>query len=344
MEYKLLGNTGVRVSALCLGTMSFGGDADEATAAAMFHHCREVGINSFDCADSYQDGRSEEILGELIADCRDEVVITSKAYFPTGDDVNAGGASRRHIMAAVEASLKRLSTDHIDFYFIHHFDGETSLEDTLRALDDLAAQGKILYPGASNFAAWQVVKALGISAKEAWAPFKCIEPMYNLVKRQAEVEILPMAQAENLGVITYNSLGGGLLTGKYGPSRRPDSARLVENRIYQSRYGADWMYEVAEEFATFARQRGFDPAALAVAWVGSHPAVTAPIIGARNPVQLKGSLKALEIEMTPALRAEISALSREPPLATDRDEERTPEVEQLGGREGQAMGRRKGER
>jgi aryl-alcohol dehydrogenase-like predicted oxidoreductase len=307
---------------LCLGTWTFGGEADEATSAEMFYRCRELGINFFDCANVYQGGRSEEILGQLIADCRDEVIITSKVYFSTSDDVNASGASRRHIMAAVEASLKRLSTDYIDLYFIHHFDGHTCLEDTLRALDDLVTQGKILYPAASNFAAWQVAKALGISAKEVWAPFKCLQPMYNLVKRQAEVEILPMAQSENLGVITYSPLGGGLLTGKYGTSRRPDSGRLVEDKRYRARYGADWMYEVAEEFTAFAKDRGFEPAALAVAWVASHPAVTSPIIGARNLAQLESSLKALEVEMTPALRAEISTLSPEPPPATDRSEER----------------------
>ena len=324
MEYHFLGNTGVKVSPLCLGTWTFGGEADEATSAEMFHRCRELGINFFDCANVYQGGRSEEILGHLIADCRDEVIITSKVYFPTSDDVNASGASRRHIMAAVEASLKRLNTDYIDLYFIHRFDDRTRLEDTLRALDDLVTQGKILYPAASNFAAWQVTKALGISAKEGWAPFKCLQPMYNLVKRQAEVEILPMAQSENLGVITYSPLGGGLLTGKYGTSRRPDSGRLVENKTYQTRYGADWMYEVAEKFTAFAKGRGFEPAALAVAWVARHPGVTSPIIGARNSAQLESSLKSLEVEMTPALRAEISALSPEPPPATDRSEERTP--------------------
>ena len=323
MEYKFLGNTGVKVSALCFGTMSFGGDADEATSAAMFHRCREVGINFFDCANVYQGGRAEEILGQLIAGCRDEVVITSKVYFPTGDDVNARGASRRHMMAAVEASLKRLKTDTIDFYFIHRFDDYTPLEETLRALDDLVRQGKILYPAASNFAAWQVAKALGISAKEGWARFECIQPMYNLVKRQAEVEILPMAQSENLGVISYSPLASGLLTGKYGPSRRPESGRLVGNKMYQARYGADWMVEVAQRFADFAKERGFEPASLAVAWVAGHPAVTAPIIGARNSAQLEASLKALEIQMTPELRAAISALSPEPPPATDRSEERT---------------------
>jgi len=307
-----------------MGTMSFGGDADEATSAAMFHRCREVGINFFDCANVYQGGRSEEILGELIADCRDELIITSKFFFPMGQDVNARGASRRHVMAAVEASLKRLKTDYIDVYFIHRFDGQTPLEETLRALDDLVGQGKILYPAASNFAAWQVAKALGISAREGWARLECLQPMYNLAKRQAEVEILPMALSEKVGVISYSPLGGGLLTGKYGLSRRPESGRLVENEMYQVRYGADWVYQVAERFSDFARERGVEPASLAVAWVASHPAITAPIIGARSVAQLEGSLKALEIEMTPRLRAEISALAPEPPPATDRNEERTP--------------------
>jgi aryl-alcohol dehydrogenase-like predicted oxidoreductase len=290
----------------------------------MFHRCRELGINFFDCANVYQRGRSEEILGQLISDCRDEVVITSKVFFPMGEDINARGASRRHIMNAIEGSLRRLGTDYVDIYFIHHFDNRTPLEETLRALDDLVAQGKIRYPAASNFAAWQVEKGLGIAANEGWAPFACIQPMFNLVKRQAEVELLPMAQAENLGVISYSPLGGGLLTGKYGPDRRPDTGRLVENEVYQIRYGGGWMYEVAAKFSDFARERGFDPAALAVAWVAAHPAVTAPIIGARNLTQLEGSLKALEIEMTPELYAEVTALSPEPPHAMDRDEERTP--------------------
>jgi aryl-alcohol dehydrogenase-like predicted oxidoreductase len=302
--------------------MSFGGDADEATSAAMFQRCREAGINFFDCANVYQKGLSEEILGRLMAGCRDELIITSKVYYPLSDEVNARGASRRHIMAAVEASLRRLQTDRLDLYFIHHFDEHTPLEETLRALNDLVQQGKILYPAASNFAAWQVAKALGISAKVGWARFECLQPMYNLVKRQAEVEILPLAQSEKLGVIPYSPLGGGLLTGKYGPTRRPEAGRLVENEMYQTRYGARWVYEVAEQFTSFAQERGFEPASLAVAWVASHPAVTAPIIGARNVAQLEGSLRALEIKLTPELRAEISALSPEPAVATDRDEER----------------------
>ncbi len=322
MEYKLLGQTGVRVSSLCFGTMSFGGDADEETSAAMFHRCREAGINLFDCANVYADGRSEEILGKLIADCRDEIILTSKVAVPTGDDINARGLSRRHIMQAVEDSLKRLATDRLDLYFLHTFDPNTPIEETLRALDDLVHQGKILYPAVSNWAAWQMAKALGISARKSLARFECIQPMYNLVKRQAEVEILPLARAEHLGVISYSPLGGGLLTGKYGTTHKPEHGRLVENQMYVKRYGDPAYYEIADRFNAHAKERGVDPASLAVAWVMSHPAITAPLIGARNVEQLEASLAASDVNMTPEWRAEISALSYEPPLATDRSEEK----------------------
>lgn len=325
METVFLGKTGVKVSALCFGTMLFGGEADEEMSAALFHRCREAGINFFDCANVYHKGRSEEILGRLIADCRDDVVITSKVFYPTGQDMNARGASRRHIMTAIEDSLKRLNTDRIDVYFIHHFDKRTPIEETVRALDDLVQQGKILYPAASNFAAWQVAKALGISAKEGWSRFECIQPMYNLVKRQAEVELLPMALSEGLAVIPYSPMGGGLLTGKYGSTRRPESGRLMENTLYQTRYGAEWVFDVVEKFTDFAREHGYEPPALAVAWVAAHPAVTAPIIGARNLEQLESSLKSTQIDMTPELHDEISALSPPPAVATDRDEERIPD-------------------
>lgn len=322
MDYKLLGNTGVKVSPLCFGTMTFGWGADQKTSSAIFHRCLEAGINFFDCANVYAGGRSEEILGALIADCRDEIVLTTKFFGGVGEDINARGASRYHMRQAVEASLRRLNTDRIDVYFIHHFPTDIPLEKVLRSLDDLVRQGKILYPAASNFAAWQVAKALGISAARGWSRFEVLQPMYNLVKRQAEVEILPMAQSENLGVIPYSPLGGGLLTGKYGPGKKPDEGRLTDNPMYQKRYGREWVYDVAGNFTQFAHEHGYEPAALAAAWVGSHPAVTAPIIGARNLEQLEGSLKSLDIDMTAELRAEISALSPAPPIATDRDEER----------------------
>jgi len=323
MIYRFLGRTGVKVSAVCYGTMSFGGDADEAESKALFEACRAAGVNVFDCADMYAGGRSEEILGRLIKDCRQEVLVTSKAYFATSKDVNAMGASRRRVMYAIEASLRRLATDRIDIYYIHRFDDQTPLEETLRAFDDLVRQGKVVYTAASNFAAWQVVKGLGISAKEGLASFACIQPMYNLVKRQAESEILPMAQAEGLGVFPYGPLAGGLLSGKYGVGRKPETGRLVTNKVYETRYKDASNFEAAERFAAFAAERGYHPAGLAVAWAAAHPAVTAPIIGARNTAQLAPLLAAVDIPMTPELRAEISALSPEPAPATDRNEERT---------------------
>lgn len=241
---------------------------------------------------------------------------------PAGDGVNKAGMSRRHIRQQVEASLRRLNTDRIDVYFIHRFDPDTPIEDTVRTLDDLVRDGKILYPAVSNWAAWQISKALGVAAWRGLARFECIQPMYNLVKRQAEVEILPLAQAEQIGVIPYSPLGGGLLTGKYSTSQKPEQGRLVENQQYAKRYGDAFYYEIASKFNEYARAKGYHPATLAVAWVMSHPAVTAPIIGGRNLEQLDASLAALDVEMTPAWRAEIAALSYEPPPATDRSEER----------------------
>ena len=323
MEYRTLGKTGVQVSSLCFGTMSFGGDADEATSAAMFHRCRDVGINFFDTANVYNNGRSEEILGKLIAGCRDELVLTSKVNGRMGEDINARGLSRRHIMLAVEDSLRRLNTDRIDLYFVHAWDSKAAMEQTLRALDDLVHQGKILYPAVSNWAAWQIALALGVSAREHLTRFECMQPMYNLVKRQAEVELLPLAQSEQMGVIPYSPLGGGLLTGKYGTKRKPDAGRLVQNKMYIKRYSPEEYYTVTDRFLEHAVAKGVIPTALAVAWVMSHPTVTAPIIGARNGSQLEGSLAALDIPMTPEWREEISALSFTPPPATDRLEEIT---------------------
>ena len=321
MDYRILGRTGVKVSPLCFGTMSFGDIADEAESARMFQRCRELGINFFDCANTYAGGRSEEILGDLIADCRDEIVLTTKVVSQTGDDINAGGASRRHIQLAVEDSLRRLKTDRIDVYFLHHYDADTPIDEMLRALDDLVRQGKILYPAVSNWAAWQVAKAQGIAARQRLARIECLQPMYNLVKRQAEVEILPMAAQEGIGVIPYSPLGGGLLTGKYTPERSPDEGRLVVNAMYSKRYGVADYYRTAVDFAQHARERGLQPATLAVAWVMAHPGVTAPIIGARNLAQLEASLAALDVDLTPDWYAEISALSPSPPPAHDRLDE-----------------------
>ncbi len=321
MDYTFLGRTGVRVSRLAMGTMSFGGDADEATSALIYRRAREAGINLFDCADKYGDGRAERILGGLIAAERDQIVLTTKAYFPVGDGPNDRGGSRFHLVRAVENSLKRLATDRIDLFFLHRFDEATALDETLRAVEDLVRQGKILYPAVSNFSAWQTMKALGLAACNGWAPVACMQPMYNLVKRQAEVELLPLAGSEGLAVLPYSPLGGGLLSGKYGAERRPPAGRLVDNRMYGIRYGASHNFRVAEQFGDFARSHGWHPVSLAIAWVAAHPSVTAPLIGARNLEQLEPALKALELNLDPSLRATISALSPAPPPATDRNEE-----------------------
>ena len=321
MKFKTMGRTGIKVSQLCFGTMSFGGDADEATSAAMYKACRSAGINFFDSANVYNRGRSEELLGKFMAGHRDELVITSKVFGSTSKNVNDGGLSRRHITRAVEESLRRLKTDRIDIYFVHQFDPETPMEETISTLDDLVRQGKILYPASSNWAAWQVAKANGISERKNLARFECLQPMYNLAKRQAEVELLPMAESEEIGVIPYNPLGGGLLTGKYGKGKKPEQGRIVENKMYNKRYFDDRFLQVAEDYTTYAAEKGVDQVAMAVAWVMANPAITAPIIGARNPEQLAGSLAALDIDMTPEWRDEISALSPTPPPATDRTEE-----------------------
>ena len=321
MKYKLLGRSGVKVSELCFGTLSFGGEADEAASAAMYKACREVGINFFDCADQYSMGKSEEILGRLMKGQREDLVITTKCFNPTGEDVNARGTSRRHLTRAVEASLKRLQTDRVEVLFLHHYDKRTPLEESVRALEDLVRSGKVLYPAVSNWSAWQTQRAVDIQERNNWARLQVIQPMYNLVKRQAEVELLPMAEANGIGVTPYSPGAAGLLSGKYSGAA---TGRLKTNKMYEARYGEAWMFEVAEKFAAFCKQKGLHPVSTAVAWVGAHPAVTAPIIGARNLGQLQASLDAVKVHMTPALHAEIGALSRTTPPATDRLEEIKP--------------------
>src|SRR5215471_18800202 len=318
MKFRPLGRSGLQVSQLCAGTMAYGGEADESASAAMYKTCREAGINFFDTANQYSGGRSEAILGDLIQGHREELVLATKCFNPTGTDVNSRGLSRRHITRAVEDSLKRLKTDRVEVFYLHQQDASTPLEESLRALEDLARAGKILYPALSNHAAWQTQRAIDVQEAEGWARLQVVQPMYNLVKRQAEVEILPMAAASDIGVTPYSPAAAGLLSGKYLGEA---TGRLKTNKMYEARYGDDWMFEIAEKYVAFCKERGLHPVSTAIAWVGTHPAVTAPIIGARNVDQLKDSLAAVKIDMTPSLRAEIAELSRTPPPATDRTEE-----------------------
>jgi aryl-alcohol dehydrogenase-like predicted oxidoreductase len=323
MQHAWLGTTGVKVSRLALGAMAFGGDADETTAAEMWRVARDAGVNFIDTADVYNEGRSEEIVGRLARSERDELVIATKAYFPTGPGPNARGSSRYHLVRAVEASLRRLATDRVDVFYLHRFDDVTALDDTLRALDDLVRAGKILYPACSNFAAWQVARSLGAAAARGLAPIVCVQPMYNLVKRTAEIEILPMARALGVAVVPYSPTGGGLLTGKYGVDRKPARGRLVDWAMYKTRYADPTMYEIADRFCTIAGELGHAPATLAIAWVASHPAVTSVLVGARDAGQLQAALAAADLVLDEPTRARIAALSPEPPPATDRNEEGT---------------------
>lgn len=318
MKTKLLGRTGIHVSQLCFGTMSFGGDADEATSASMYKAVRDAGINFFDTANEYNKGKSEEILGRLAKDHRDELVITTKCFNKTGPDVNAGGANRRHVVQAVEASLRRLQTDRIDVLFLHRYDAVTPIDEMMRGLEDLVRSGKVIYPAVSNWSAWQTQRAVDIQERNNWARLQVIQPMYNLVKRQAEVELLPMAAANGIGVIPYSPAAAGLLSGKYSGEA---SGRLKTNKMYEARYGEEWAFETAEKYVALCKQKGLHPVSAAIAWVGAHPAVTAPIIGARNLDQLKASLDSVNVAMTSELHAEMAALSRTPPPATDRLEE-----------------------
>jgi aryl-alcohol dehydrogenase-like predicted oxidoreductase len=320
MLFNLLGRTGLSVSPLCAGTLAFGGDADEAESLVMYGACRDAGINFFDCADSYAGGRAETVFGKLMAHERDELVITSKCGYPVSAEDSGEGASRQHITRAVEASLKRLGTDRLDVFLMHQWDAQTPLEETLRCLEDLRRAGKVLHLGASNYAAWQVAKGLGIAERHGWARFEVVQPMYNLIKRQAESEILPLAKFEQLAVTPYSPTAGGLLSGDYRDGKQPERGRLVVNDEYAARYGEDWIMECATSFADFAEARGHHPVSLAVAWVAAHPDVTCPIIGALDVAQLRPSLNALDIEMTAELHGEISRLSRRPAPAHDRSE------------------------
>jgi len=316
MNYVTLGTTGMKVSRLCFGTMSFGGDADEETSKKLFNRCREAGINFFDCANVYSGGKAEEILGRLVKGQRDKLILTTKVGM--GAD---GGLSRRHILMEVENSLRRLGTDWIDVYFCHCNDTSLPMEETLGAMNDLVRQGKVRCLGVSNWPAWKMARSLGLCEQRGWPKFQVIQPMYSLAKRTAEIEILPLAREEGMGVIPFSPLGAGLLTGKY-LGGKTSAGRLVANKLYAKRYENGAYHAIAEKFVTYAKEKGMHPATLAVAWVRANPAVTAPIIGARHVEQLESSLAAADYEMTPEEWKHISDLTPPVPVATDHDENR----------------------
>jgi aryl-alcohol dehydrogenase-like predicted oxidoreductase len=295
VEYRQFGRTGTRVSELCLGTMTFGNEADEATSKAIVDRFVDAGGNFIDTANVYSQGVSEEITGRAIADKRDQIVLATKARFAMGDDPNAVGSSRRNLVAACEASLRRLGTDWIDLYQVHMWDKHTPIEETLSSLDDLVHQGKVRYVGASNFAGWHLAKALGVSALHDWEPFTCLQPEYSLITRDAERELLPLCRSEGLAVIPWSPLAGGVLTGKYSKGADfPAGTRgaETENPITFTYRLDDRAWNVVDKVVEVAATIDKTPAQVALNWVLHRTGVTAPIIGARNLTQLEDNLGA----------------------------------------------------
>lgn len=301
---------GAALSRLTFGTMQFGGTADAAESAAMFDAARTAGINHFDTAVGYTGGASETILGKLISDQRDNIYLATKVGY-------VGGASRANITQHFDTCRKQLNQDSVDLLYMHRFDRDTDLEETFGALADLQSTGAIRHIGVSNYAAWQVMKAQNV-AQSLGTQIDVIQPMYSLVKRQAEVEIFPMAQDQDIKITPYSPLGGGLLTGKYGQG---GSGRLTDDARYKARYGQPWMHETAQALSTLSDQHGVNPATLAVAWVAAHPAQPSPIISARSAAQLQPSLAAEGFAMSAELYQQMADLSVTPAPATDRLEE-----------------------
>lgn len=303
---------GTLASRFAFGTMQFGGRADAADSRAMYDACRAADITHFDTAYVYNDGASETLLGGMIDPERDKLLIATKYG-------SIGGAGRANMTAQFDESRKRLQQDMVDVLYLHLFDPDTDLHETMEGFAALKQAGQIRYVGLSNFAAWQVMKAVHVAAEFDLA-IDVFQPMYNLVKRQAEVEILPMCADQGIAVAPYSPLGGGLLTGKYASG---GTGRLNEDRMYTSRYREGWMHQSAVDLHRRANDLATDPATLAVAWVAAHPSGPIPIISGRNAEQLKPSLAAMDFTMTPALYDELSALSPAPPPATDRSETNT---------------------
>jgi aryl-alcohol dehydrogenase-like predicted oxidoreductase len=296
VELRPLGSTGIRVSELCLGAMTFGREADEATSVKMMDRFLDAGGNFVDTANVYSDGVSEEITGRALAGRREQVVLATKVRFAAGPGPNDVGLSRRHIRLAVEASLRRLDTDWIDLYQVHCWDARTPLEETISVLDDLVHEGKVCYVGASNFTAWQLAKALGLAEGRGLQGFVSLQPEYSLITRDIERELLPLCRAEGLAVLPWSPLAGGVLTGKYEKGQElPQGTRGgdAEEPITFTYKLDDRAWAIVEALRTVAEQTGKTAAQVALNWIVNRPGITAPIIGARNLDQLDDNLGAV---------------------------------------------------
>ena len=312
MEHVNLGKSGLKVSRVCLGTMTFDREADEKTSFAILDYFLEQGHNFLDTANAYSLGKSEALIGRWLEarGNRSSVVLATKVFGKMGEAANERGLSRIHIHQAVEASLKRLRTDVIDLYQIHRWDPSVPPEETLEALTDLVRQGKVRYLGCSNVAAWQLSRCLHIAEGRHLSRFVSLQPIYNAISRAIESELLPLCEAEGIGVLSYNTLAGGFLTGKYKKGAEiPKETRLGLTPFYRDRYYNDQALDLTEGFVAHAAERGVTPAQLALAWVLAEPRVTCPIVGARNLEQIKDSLKGTEIRLTAEERERVPAVA-----------------------------------
>jgi aryl-alcohol dehydrogenase-like predicted oxidoreductase len=309
MKIRRLGRTGLKVSELCLGTMTFGHQCDERTSFAILDKAAEHGVNFLDTADVYPvpptpetAGRSEEILGAWLQGRRDRFVLATKCRGRVGHGPNDEGLSRRHVLKAADDSLRRLRTDYLDLYQAHHPDAETPLEETLDAFDTLVRQGKVRYAGCSNYPAWQVALALGLSERKGLARFGSVQPRYNLLYREIEAELLPLCRDQGLGVLAYNPLAGGFLSGKYRSLETPPpGTRFTLGKtgdLYRERYWHQAQLEAVQQLRHFLEPRGRSLVQVAVAWVLAQPGITAAIVGASRPEQLDDSLAAAHLSLT----------------------------------------------
>jgi aryl-alcohol dehydrogenase (NADP+) len=309
MKTVRMGRTGLKVSEICLGTMTFGYQCDEKTSFAIMNRSAEAGVYFIDTADVYPvppsvetAGRTEEIVGRWLKGQRDRFVLATKCRMKVGPGTNDEGLSRRHIIQAVDDSLRRLQTDYIDLYQPHSFDADTPIDETLRALDDVVRQGKVRYLGCSNYAAWQVAVALGVSAAHDWARFDCVQPRYNLLHRDIEAELLPLCRDQGIGVIAYNPLAGGFLTGKYQSltAAPPEKTRFSLGKtgdLYRERYWQQAQLEAVQELDRFFKPRGKSLTQVAIAWVLAQPGITSAIVGASKPEQLDATLSAVSLSL-----------------------------------------------
>ena len=313
MEYRRLGRSGLKVSEICLGTMTFGHGTDMAEAERIVHASLDAGVTFFDTADGYGDSESETMLGRALGKRRRDTVVATKVFGAMGPGPNDSGMSRVHIMNAVEDSLRRLGTDYIDLYYIHHVDIQTPLEEMLRAFDDLVRQGKIRYPACSNYEAWRLMEALWISDSKGLSRFEAYQPQYSLVVRDIEEELVPVCALKGLGMVVWSPLAGGYLSGKYQPGQHSVAGtRSAENWAFPTRFFHPNHEAILAELLAVARDLGRSPAQVAVRWPLEQPMVTSAIVGARTMAQLGDTLGAAGWQLPEDARKRLGKVSAQP--------------------------------